>query len=240
MLALTIAVIGIFAVNGHLFQRDFRVTADQLPLSVKGRYIVDSSGNRVKLGCVNWYGAEELDYIVGGLAYQSIKTISDLIASYGFNCIRLPFSLELVDKNPVINNRTILKMEPSLIGKQAMDILDAVITGLTSNNLMVILDNHMSDAQWCCSGNDHNGLWYTSTYPESQWLSLWSQMVTRYKGNPHVIGCDLRNELRYLTFSFEACTQNILTLYHNIDKLQSMGRVIHQHGVMVILPQIGG
>lgn len=198
MLAFLVGISSILIVNGHLFKQDYRVTASQLPLSVKGRYIVDTSGNRVKLGCVNWYGAEELDYIVGGLAYASIKTISDLITSYGFNCIRLPFSLELIDKNPVIKNSTILKMEPSLIGKNAMDILDAVISGLTANNLMVILDNHMSDAEWCCSGSDHNGLWYTSTYPESQWLSLWSQIVTRYKENSHVIGCDLRNELRYL------------------------------------------
>ena len=79
-----------------------KVSAEQLPLSVKGRYVVDSSGNRVKLACVNWYGAEELDFVVGGLQWQTISTISGLISSYGFNCIRLPFSLELIDKNPVI------------------------------------------------------------------------------------------------------------------------------------------
>ena len=118
---------------------DNRVQGDQLPLSVKGRYIVDSSGNRVKLGCVNWYGAEELDFVVGGLQWQSIASISGLIAQYGFNCIRLPFSLELIDRNPVIANRTLIQQEPSLYGKRALDVLDAVVSGLTQQRLMVIL-----------------------------------------------------------------------------------------------------
>ncbi len=39
----------------------------KLPLKTSGRYIVDSNGERVKLGCVSWYGAEEKDYIVAGL-----------------------------------------------------------------------------------------------------------------------------------------------------------------------------
>ena len=136
MFALLLLVAVVHAAVGR---HDYRVQADQLPLSVKGRYVVDSSGNRVKLGCVNWYGAEELDFVVGGLQWQSISSISSLIAQYGFNCIRLPFSLELIDKNPVISNRTLIQQEPSLYGKHALDVLDAVVSGLTSQHLMVIL-----------------------------------------------------------------------------------------------------
>ena len=40
---------------------------------------------------------------------------------------------------------------------------------------------------------------YTDSYPESAWLSLWSEIVERYKNNSFVIGCDLRNELRGTT-----------------------------------------
>ncbi len=32
------------------------------------------------------------------------------------------------------------------LNKHALDVLDAVIDSLTTHNLMVILDNHMSDA----------------------------------------------------------------------------------------------
>ena len=38
-----------------------------LPLHTKGRFIVDEGGNRIKLACVNWYGAEEMDFVVAGL-----------------------------------------------------------------------------------------------------------------------------------------------------------------------------
>ena len=38
-----------------------------LPLHTKGRFIVDEEGNRIKLACVNWYGAEEMDFVVAGL-----------------------------------------------------------------------------------------------------------------------------------------------------------------------------
>lgn len=37
------------------------------PFHTSGRYIVDSDGQRVKLAAVNWYGAEEKDYVVAGL-----------------------------------------------------------------------------------------------------------------------------------------------------------------------------
>ena len=32
---------------------------------------------------------------------------------------------------------------------------------------MVLLDNHMSDGDWCCSLTDQNGLWYNDRWPES-------------------------------------------------------------------------
>ena len=43
------------------------LATDQLPLGTSGRWIVDSAGNRVRLACVNWYGAHMELYVVGGL-----------------------------------------------------------------------------------------------------------------------------------------------------------------------------
>ena len=180
---------------------DNRVTIDELPLSVQSRWIVDRYGKRVKLSCANWYGAEELGYVVGGLEWSSIDTISSLIVEYGFNCLRLPFSLELIDKNPVIN-QTKIYMEPELYGAHALTVIDKVIDILTNKyRIMIILDNHVSQAGWCCSNNDGNGLWYTNQYSTSDWIRLWKVIVTRYKDNKYVIGCDLRNELRQDTIN---------------------------------------
>jgi len=38
---------------------------------------------------------------------------------------------------------------------------------------MVILDNHVSRADWCCNDTDGNGLWYNADYPEKQWIADW-------------------------------------------------------------------
>ena len=48
-----------------------------------------------------------------------------------------------------------------------------VVNALTSAGIMVILDNHMSNAGWCCSTTDNNELWYNSSYPEANWIADW-------------------------------------------------------------------
>ncbi len=85
--------------------------------------------------------------------------------------------------------------------------MDVMVAKLTSAGLMVILNNHNSAAGWCCSGTDGEGLWYTDTYSEEQFFAHWTEMASRYRSNPMVVGADLRNELRrnhttYCTWGF--------------------------------------
>jgi endoglucanase len=54
----------------------------------------------------------------------------------------------------------------------------------------------MSNADWCCSETDNNGLWYDREYPEARWLAGWKIIARRYRNQSWVIGADLRNELR--------------------------------------------
>jgi endoglucanase len=75
-------------------------------------------------------------------------------------------------------------------------VFDAVIAALAAEGIYVILDNHTSNADWCCSNTDGNGFWYNAAYPESSWLADWQGMAARYAGQPAVIGADLRNEPR--------------------------------------------
>ena len=77
-----------------------------------------------------------------------------------------------------------------------MEVMDAVIGALARAHILVILDNHVSRADWCCNEKDGNGLWYSAEYPEEKWLEDWRTIVRRYKRQPWVIGADLRNELR--------------------------------------------
>ena len=166
-----------------------------LPLHTSGRYIVDNNRARVRLNGVNWYGAESSDYVVAGLQAATLQSIVQQIKSLGFNVVRLPWSNQLYESNPVVADYA-LAANPGLEGEHALTILDQVISALTGAGVMVILDNHNSDAEWCCSTSDGNSLWYNSQYPQTSWIADWQGMAQRYASNPLVVGADLRNEPR--------------------------------------------
>jgi endoglucanase len=179
-----------------------------LPLHAKGRWIVDRRGRRVKLASVNWYGAEEKDYVVSGLDCQKLDDIAKEIRNLGFNSVRLPFSNEMVERSLKRRNRlkvdeTRLAANPDLMGRSPLEVYKAVVRALTSQGLLVILDDHTSNAEWCCSLGDRNGLWdsfqRTATFKNfstKRWLSDWRHMAAMFRHNPAVVGADLRNELR--------------------------------------------
>ena len=170
-------------------------TAPAFPLHTSGQFIVDSNGARVRLNAFDWYGAEGLDYVVEGLQAQPLPSIVNTIKGMGFNAVRLLWSNQMVESNPVVGSYA-LTANPSLEGENALTIFDQVIQALTNAGIMVILDNHVSTAGWCCSTIDGNELWYNSSYPESSWIADWQTMAQRYDSNPWVIGADLRNEPR--------------------------------------------
>jgi endoglucanase len=166
-----------------------------VPLHTSGRFIVDSNGTRVHLNAFNWYGFDGADFVVEGLEAQPLASIVSTIKGMGFNAVRLPWSNQMVESNPVVGNYA-LTANASLEGEHALSIFDTVVNALTSAGIMVILDNHMSNAGWCCSTTDNNELWYNSDYPQANWIADWQAMAQRYASNPMVIGVDLRNEPR--------------------------------------------
>jgi endoglucanase len=169
--------------------------APAVPLHTTGPYIVDSNGYRVRLNAVNWYGAEGTDYVVMGLESEPLATIVSEIKARGFNAVRLPWSNEMYESNPLVGDYA-LTANTGYEGDHALTIFDAVVNALTSAGIMVILDNHVSTAAWCCSSSDVNALWYNSAYPWANYVSDWEGIVNRYKSNTMVIGVDLRNEPR--------------------------------------------
>lgn len=165
------------------------------PLRASGRYIVDTAGNRVKLAAVNWYGFDEQDYVAAGLDITPLPDLARRIHAFGFNAVRLPWSNEMAETNPAIDPAR-LAANPALKGLRALDVLDAAVAALAAEGLYVILDNHTSNADWCCSNTDGNGFWYNGQYPESAWIADWQSMARRYADQPMVVGADLRNEPR--------------------------------------------
>jgi endoglucanase len=165
------------------------------PLHTSGASIVDAAGHSVKLRMVNWYGAESPDYVVGGLKYQPIAAIINEIVSMGFNGVRLPWSNRMWQSNPLVSGN-LVTANPQFVGEHARTIFAQVVQDLANAGLMVILDDHNSNAEWCCSASDGNTLWYNAAYPQSAWLADWKAMATQFAGVPQVIGVDLRNEPR--------------------------------------------
>jgi len=170
--------------------------ADVLPLHTAHHWIVDAKGHRVKLAGVNWYGADNTEFSVGGLAYSPLAAIAHQVKVMGFNSVRIPWSNELVETNPVVPEHAIAA-NPALKGKHALDVLDLTVAALAREGVYVILDNHVSRADWCCYEGDGNALWHSPAYPEQHWLDDWRFMAQRYRHQPAVIGADLRNELRF-------------------------------------------
>ena len=78
-----------------------------------------------------------------------------------------------------------------------MEIFDETVDALTKAGVMVILNNHISDAMWCCSEDDGNGLWHNENYSADYWTQTVVDMSKRYSSNFMVVANDLRNEIRY-------------------------------------------
>jgi endoglucanase len=165
------------------------------PLHTQGTRIVDSTGRVVRVTSVNWYGFDQKEFVAGGLDHAPLAAIIAQIHAIGVNSVRLPWANETLERNPIVADYAVAA-NPAFKGKHAMQVMDAVIAALARAHILVVLDNHMSNADWCCSETDNNGLWYNQQYPETSWLADWQAIVRRYRHQPWVVGADLRNELR--------------------------------------------
>lgn len=156
-----------------------------------GNQILDSNNNPVRMAGVNWYGFETTWFVAGGLQFQDYHTILSAIKNNGYNVIRMGFSNQMIE-SPIVPTRIVTtSINTDLQGLNSLQILDKIITAAGSLGLRIILDNHRSEAG---SSAEANGLWYTSTYPESAWINDWVTLAGRYMNNPTVVGMDLRNE----------------------------------------------
>jgi endoglucanase len=154
-----------------------------------GNRILDNKGRLVRIAAVNWYGMEDQYFVPEGLAQQPLDALLARVRGLGFNAIRLAFSNQMVEKNPVVTAH--LDANPDLKGLHALDVLDRIVAAAGRQNLRIILENHRSGVG---QDPDESGLWYTPRYPERAWIHDWQVLAARYKNNPTVAGFDLRNE----------------------------------------------
>lgn len=166
-----------------------------LPLRTEGRFVVDATGQRVRLKGVNWSGAQGHKRVVEGLNRAPLRDIARKVRELGFNFVRLPFSTELVLDDRAVEDHAVAA-NPHLIGMTALEIYDKVVDALGAEGVMVMIDNHMHDADWCCGNGDCNGLWFSPRYSTEDWIGMWRTMARRYKDVTAVVFASVKNEPR--------------------------------------------
>ncbi len=156
-------------------------------LHTQGGKILDSKNQVVLLRGLNWFGLETSNLAPHGLWSRSLDSILDQVKSLGYNCLRLPFS------NDVLRNQSKptgidFSLNPQLQGLTSLGVMDEVIAAAGRRGIKVILDRHRPDS------NGQSELWYSASCSEQQWLDDWATLAQRYKDKSTVIGMDLHNE----------------------------------------------
>lgn len=165
-------------------------------LVARGPWIYDSRTNaRVRLRCLNWYGAHQELFVVGGLEAQSVGYLVSLLASSGANCVRLPFSVEMVRSNPVVKRDAVAGIQPHECNstERALEVMDCVVEHLRGKGLLLIFNCHNSWAGWVGTReeSEQQGLWNLPGYSTEDWVRSLEAVARRYP----MAGMDLRNEI---------------------------------------------
>jgi endoglucanase len=157
-------------------------------LHTNGNKIVDSTGATVRLTGLNWFGMETDNKTFHGLwSSNPWRSQLDTMARLGYNTLRVPFSDDALKPGAAATSINDY-INPDLVGKSPLQILDVVVAYAGSKGMRIILDRHRPTA------SGQTALWYTAAVPESTWISDWQSLARRYAGNTTVIGADLHNE----------------------------------------------
>ncbi len=162
-------------------------TVAQNYLHTIGSRLVDAQVRVVRLTGLSWFGMETANYCPHGLWTRSLDSMLDQIALLGYNTIRVPYCNQLFDTGSIPNGID-FGQNPALKGLTGLQILDQVVAGARKRGLKIVLDRHRPDS------GSQSALWYTNQYSEARWISDWTMLARRYKGNDTVIGFDLHNE----------------------------------------------
>jgi aryl-phospho-beta-D-glucosidase BglC (GH1 family) len=161
-------------------------------LQATGSALYDDYGNAVRLTGIAWFGFETSNQVYHGLWSVNMEKILDTVADRGFNVLRIPVSVQMVNQwrngNGGEPDSINYAANPALEGMTSLQILDASIAYCKQIGLKVILDMHrvvntqMLDA------------WYTDDYPPSDFEACWQWLAQHYANDDTVIAMDLFNE----------------------------------------------
>ncbi len=175
-------------------------------LSVNGNKLLDSNGKEVYLAGVNWSGFEANISTLEGLYARDMKSMLQQSKDLGFNCFRIPWHNAMLRQGAEAQAPNLWIKDPYnyngvpqqgpfsntyLEGKtKPIEIMDELVKWCQENDMKIILDCHSREA----GGYLTEGLWYTDSVSEEEWIEDWVFIAERYKKYDAVIGMDLNNE----------------------------------------------
>ena len=151
-----------------LIQATAAKAAPQLPLKTQGSTIVDAAGKEVVLQGVNWFGFETANHAPHGLWTRDYIEMLAQIKAQGFNTIRMPFSLQMLESTTTSGIDYGNGRNAALQGKTPQQVMDIIIAEAGRQGLMIILDNHSTT-----DDSFMHPLWYgLGGYTEDNWIAL--------------------------------------------------------------------
>jgi len=154
-----------------------------------GNLILDSNNQPVRIAGVNWFGFETSNFTVHGLWTRDYRDMMNQMKSLGYNTIRLPYTNQMFLPGTQANSIDFSSgKNADLQGLSPFGIMDRIVAYAGQIGMKVFLDRHRPDS------SQQTALWYTSSVPESKWVSDWQMLAQHYAGNATVIGADLHNE----------------------------------------------
>lgn len=139
---------------------------------------------------INWFGFETETFSPHGLWSQSMDYLLDFLHKNKFNALRVPFSVEFVEKMDVQPPIGIdVYKNPDMHKKTSGQVLDILVQKAKRYGILIMPDMHRMEARGSIPP-----LWYDDKYPEKRILRAWKTLVSRYKYEPFVFAVDLKNE----------------------------------------------
>ncbi|KYR00708.1 hypothetical protein DLAC_02748 [Tieghemostelium lacteum] len=190
----------------YISSKDGGLWINDLPLKIKG---------------INWFGCETETFVVHGLWKRDFREYINFLAENNFNLVRIPFSLEMVLKDPFPTSITISSsMNTEFFGQRALSVLDIIIEACSEKGIFILLDLHSFGP----NNRLNDGLWYNSKYSEQDTLKVWNILILRYGNTWNVLGVDLKNEPFAATWS----TGNLATDWD--QAINRIGTYIQNNG----------
>lgn len=163
-------------------------------LHTDGNKILDKNGKQVWLTGVNWFGYNTGTNTFDGLWNSQLVPSVKAIADHGFNLIRVPISVQLINQwaageYPRANYNN--AYNPELNNMNSLEIFEYFLKLAEENGLKVMPDIHCAETD--AMGHNVN-LWYTDKVSVNDYYRALEWLASRYKNNDTIIAIDIKNE----------------------------------------------